>query len=128
MNIKYQVESKKSFNKAVESLRNNLSQYEFGVLWEFNFKDKLEEKNLDFHINFKILEGCNPVQANEVLSRNIEVGYFLPCKLVVFEKDSMVYIGMIKPTEFIKFLCNEELVNVAREFEDVLRRAIDESV
>jgi uncharacterized protein (DUF302 family) len=34
-------------------------------LWELNFKDKLQEKGLDFDKNFKILEVCNPVQAKE---------------------------------------------------------------
>ena len=115
MEIKYEMEVKKSFDEAVESLKSSLSENKFGVLWELNFKDKLKEKNLDFESNFKILEVCNPVQAKEVLSRNIEVGYFLPCKLVVYEKNSSVFIGMMKPTELIIMLGNEELTTVAED-------------
>jgi uncharacterized protein (DUF302 family) len=127
MEIKYEMEVKKSFDEAVESLKSSLSENKFGVLWELNFKDKLKEKNLDFESNFKILEVCNPVQAKEVLSRNIEVGYFLPCKLVVYEKNSSVFIGMMKPTELIRMLGNEELTTVAEDVEGVLKKAIDNS-
>ena len=128
MEIKYEMEVKKSFDEAVESLKSSLSENKFGVLWELNFKDKLKEKNLDFESNFKILEVCNPVQAKEVLSRNIEVGYFLPCKLVVYEKNSSVFIGMMKPTELIRMLGNEELTTVAEDVEGVLKKAIDNSI
>ena len=128
MDIKYEVEVKKSFDEAVDSLKNSLSENKFGVLWELNFKDKLKEKDLEFESNFKILEVCNPVQAKEVLSRNIEVGYFLPCKLVVYEKNSSVFIGMIKPTELIQMIGNEELTTVAKDVENTLKKAIDSSI
>lgn len=128
MDIKYEIETKKSFNEAVEDLKKSLSENKFGVLWELNFKDKLKEKGLDFESNFKILEVCNPVQAKEVLSRNIEVGYFLPCKVVVYEKGTSVYIGMMRPTELIKMLGNEELTTIAQDVEKVLRSAIDSSM
>jgi len=128
MDIKYEVEVKKSFDEAVNSLKNSLSENKFGVLWELNFKDKLKEKDLEFESNFKILEVCNPVQAKEVLSRNIEVGYFLPCKLVAYEKNSSVFIGMIKPTELIQMIGNEELTTVANDVENALKKAIDSSI
>lgn len=128
MNIKYEVEVKKPFSEVVESLKNSLSKNDFGVLWELNFKDKLKEKNLEFESNFKILEVCNPVQAKKVLSANIEVGYFLPCKVVVYEKNSSVFVGMMKPTEFIKMLGNDELITVAEDVENVLKKSIDSIV
>lgn len=128
MDIKYEVEVKKSFSEALDSLKSSLSENKFGVLWELNFKEKLKEKNLEFENNFMVLEVCNPVQAKEVLSRDIEAGYFLPCKLVVYEKNSSVFIGMLKPTEMIKMLGNEELMTVAKAVEEVLKKAIDSSV
>ena len=78
MDINYKVVTEKNFEEAIESLKESLSKYGFGVLWELNFKDKLQEKGLAFDRNFKILEVCNPKQAQEVLNKNIEVGYFLP--------------------------------------------------
>lgn len=128
MNIKYEVKSEKSFDEAVESLKKSLSENMFGVLFELNFKDKLKEKGLEFDSNFKILEVCNPVQAKEVLSRNIEVGYFLPCKMVIYEKEGSVYIGMIKPTELIQMIGSEELIAIAKDIENVLKKSIDGAV
>lgn len=128
MEIKYERELNKPFDDAVNMLKTSLSENKFGVLWELNFKDKLKEKGLDFDYNFKILEVCNPIQAKEVLSRDIEVGYFLPCKLVVYEKGSSVFVGMMKPTEIMQMLGNSELNSVAREVEDVLKNAIDNIV
>ncbi|MCJ7690772.1 MAG: DUF302 domain-containing protein [Clostridiaceae bacterium] len=128
MDIKYEVKSEKSFDEAVESLKKSLSENKFGVLFELNFKDKLKEKGLEFDSNFKILEVCNPVQAQEVLSRNIEIGYFLPCKMVVYEKEGSTYIGMIKPTELIQMVGSEEIIAVAKAIENVLKKSIDSAV
>jgi len=128
MSIKYEVKSEKSFDEAVESLKKSLAENKFGVLFELNFKDKIKEKGLEFDSNFKILEVCNPVQAQEVLTRNIEVGYFLPCKMVVYEKEGSVYLGMIKPTELIQMIGSEEIIAIAKEIEDVLKRSIDGAV
>jgi uncharacterized protein (DUF302 family) len=128
MNIKYEVKTNKTFEVAVEDLKKCLSENKFGVLWELDFKDKLQEKGLDFDKHFKILEVCNPEQAKRVLDKYIEAGYFLPCKVVVYEKEEGVFIGMMKPRELISLLQNEELISVAEEVEDILVKAIDKSI
>lgn len=125
MDMNYKIRTDKSFEKATEDLKKSLDNHNFGVLWELNFKDKLVEKGLDFDKNFKILEVCNPQQAKEVLERHIEVGYFLPCKMVVYEDDNSVFIGMIKPTGLIGMMNNDELSSIAIEVENELMSAID---
>lgn len=127
MDIKYEVRTSKYFDKAVDDLKENLKKDSFGVLWEFNIKEKLKEKGLDFDTNFRVLEVCNPNKAKEVLEQNIEVGYFLPCKMVVYEKDGSTYIGMLKPTQLINMVGDESLVNVAKEIEEIMKKAIDET-
>ena len=128
MNFKYEVMVNKSFDDAIVSLKDSLSKHSFGVLWELNFKDKLREKGLSFESNFKILEVCNPKQAKEVLDKHLEVGYFLPCKIVVYEKNNSVYMGMIKPSELIALTVKEgsaETLQIAEDVEKVLKAAID---
>lgn len=127
MDISYKLKIDKSFEKAVEALKKSLSNHRFGVLWELNFKDKLKEKGLDFDRNFKILEVCNPSQAKQVLEKHIEVGYFLPCKIVVYEDNGSVYIGMLKPTALIGMISDNELSNIAAEVEYELKAAIDDT-
>ena len=125
MNINYKVKTNKSFEVAITDLKKSLNSYNFGVLWELNFKEKLKEKDLDFDKNFKIFEVCNPQQAKEVLEKHIEVGYFLPCKMVVYEDNNAVFIGMLRPTGLIEMLNNKELSTIALEVENELKSAID---
>lgn len=123
--MNYEVKTNKTFDEAVESLKSALADVSFGVLWELNFKDKLEEKGYAFDTNFKVLEVCNPKQAKEVLETHIEVGYFLPCKVVVYEKDGTIRIGMPKPTQLLGMMGKDELMGVAEKVEEELKKAID---
>ncbi|KPU27205.1 hypothetical protein TR13x_06480 [Caloranaerobacter sp. TR13] len=125
MDLKYEVKTNKTFDQAINSLKNSLSRVGFGVLWELNFKDKLKEKGLDLAHNFKIFEVCNPKKAKEVLETYLEVGYFLPCKVVVYEKEDSIFIGMLKPTMLMDMIGKADLTNIAKEVEEELKKAID---
>ena len=128
MEIRYEKSTPKTFGEAIESIKNELKERKFGVLWELNFKEKLAEHNLNFPNNFKILEVCNPQKANEVLSKHIEAGYFLPCKMVVYEKDGNVFIGTVRPEMLIGMMGFEDLGDVAKEVEQILTEALPPSL
>lgn len=128
MNIRYEKVTNKTFDEAIKSIKEELKKRNFGVLWEFNIKDKMDEHNIDFHNNFMILEVCNPYKANEVLSKHIEVGYFLPCKMVVYEKDGKVRIGAARPKALIGMFAYDDLDDVANEVEKIMIESIDEAV
>ncbi len=127
MDINYKVKTNKDFESTIEDLKISLGNNNFGVLWELNFKDKLKEKGLDFDKNFKILEVCSPPRAKEVLEKNIEVGFFLPCKIVVYEDRDSIIIGMAKPTKLIGMIDDDGLSDVAMEVEKGLKISIDEA-
>ena len=55
----------------------------------------------------------------------MEVGYFLPCKVVVYEKDNSVFVGMLKPTMLIDMVGKKDLQDIAEEVEEELKKAID---
>lgn len=128
MSIIYEMKTDKSFETAVEDLKKALGERKFGVLWEMNFKDKLQEKGLDFNKNFKVMEVCNPPKAKVVLDRYLEAGYMLPCKMVVFEKEDGVRIGMMKPTSLADIMEGLSLQDVAQEVEDILKEAMEAAV
>jgi len=125
MNFAYEVETTKSFQEAIKELTGELKKREFGVLYQVNFKDKIESKGMDFSTNFEVLEVCNPKQAKEVLEERIEVGYFLPCKVVVYEKENVVYMGVLKPTVLMDLVGDDNLTEVAKEVESTLTEAVD---
>ncbi len=125
MNILYDVVTVKSFDQAVADLKSSLAAVSFGVLWELNLRDKLHEKGLEFADNIQILEVCNPKQAKRALEIQIEVGAFLPCKIVVFEKAGKVHLGLPRPSALIGLIDNAGLTDVATEVEAALQSAID---
>ena len=92
MNIVYEKSTDKNLNDAIKSLENNLKENGFGVLWQLNFKDKLQEEGLEIKEDFVILEVCNPKVAKEVLEKNIHIGYVMPCKMVVRSENDKIYI------------------------------------
>lgn len=125
MNFMYEVKTSKPFVTAIDDMIEELSIRDFGVLYQLNFKEKIESKGMDFSGNFEVLEVCNPKQAKEVLEKRIEVGYFLPCKVVVYEKEDDVYIGLMKPTVLIDLLEDNDLITIAKEVESILVDAVE---
>lgn len=128
MDLRYEKVTKKSFSEAVESIVNALKERKFGVLWQLNFKDKMAEHDINFPNDFMILEVCNPQKANEVLTKHIEMGYFLPCKVVVYEKDGEVRIGTARPEMLMGMMGYDDLGDVASEVEKILIESINAAV
>lgn len=128
MDLIYEKVTEKSFNEAVESIKHSLKERDFGVLWELNFKSKMEEHDIEFSNNFIILEVCNPHKAMEVLSKHLEMGYFLPCKVVVYEKDNKIRIGTARPEKLMGMMKYDDLSYIAQEVEKILIDSIDAAI
>ncbi|HSJ39188.1 MAG TPA: DUF302 domain-containing protein [Planococcus sp. (in: firmicutes)] len=124
----YTVETSKSKDEAVRDLEANLKEEKFGVLWNFDLTATLKEKGTDFDTPYTILEVCNPQEANRVLSEDLLVGYFLPCKIVVYEKDGTTKIGMPKPSAMIEMIQKDSIKEIAVDIEERLIRCIDKTV
>lgn len=123
----YTVESNKTIDQAIDSVEAALKEEKFGVLWKFNIREKLKEKGVDLEKDFIVLEVCNPHEAKRVLSDNSLVGYFLPCKVVVYKKDNKTKIGLPKPSFLIGMISDEKLVEVAQDIENRLIGCIDKA-
>ena len=123
----YTVTSQKDFDSAVDSLKHALTGFKFGVLWEFDLPAKLKEKGVEYQGQFRILEVCNPQRAKAVLETNIRVGYFLPCKVVVYVENGVTKIGMPRPSALISLLGDSRLQEEAASVERDLIAAIDQA-
>lgn len=124
----YTVESSKKFLDTINSLEEQLKHEQFGVLWELNINEKLEAKGLNLAESYRILEVCNPKEAYRVLSENSLVSYFLPCKIVVYEADGKVKVGMPKPTALISMVEGDDLKGIAQDIENRLQQCINKSI
>ncbi|UOF92403.1 DUF302 domain-containing protein [Fodinisporobacter ferrooxydans] len=123
----YTVETNQSVDDAVQALEASLKNRKFGVVWTMDVPAKLQEKGVDFDRSFKILEVCNPVEAKRVLTQNSLVGYFLPCKIVVYEEEGATKIGLPKPTFLMEVVNDPALKEIAATIEQTLIAAIDEA-
>lgn len=128
MNMIYEKKTQKTFEEAVNSITEELKKREFGVLWNLNFKEKMAEHDIDFKNNFMILEVCNPEKAKEVLTKHIDMGYFLPCKMVVYENEGNVMIGAPEPKKLMSMMGYDDLENLADEVQTIMIEAIDAAV
>ena len=128
MGVVYEKSTNKSLTEAISSLESNLKESGFGILWQLNFKDKLQEKGLEFKDDFVVLEVCNPKQAKEVLENNIHIGYVLPCKMVVRREGDKTYIGMTSPEVLIGLFEGSDLKEVAKKVEESLKNSIEASL
>ncbi|WNQ14050.1 DUF302 domain-containing protein [Paenibacillus aurantius] len=124
----YTVETTKTPEQAIDALTENLKEDKFGVLWHLDMKEKLNEKGVELDRPYHILEVCNPVEAKRVLSENALVGYFLPCKLAVYEENGTTKIGMPKPSALIGLVENDTLMSIARDIEERLTACVDKSI
>lgn len=126
----YTVETEKSMDEAIQSLEESLKEEKFGVLWQFDIKETLQKKGFDFEQPYKVMEVCNPKEANNVLTENQLVGYFLPCKVVVYQdvETKKTKIGLPKPTALIEMVNGESLKSFAADIENRLITCIDKSI
>ncbi|MBM6618171.1 DUF302 domain-containing protein [Bacillus suaedaesalsae] len=124
----YNVTTNKNIVEAIESIETSLKDEKFSVLWMFDIKQKLQEKGLEFEKEFKVLEVCNPKEAQRVLMENEMAGYFLPCKIVVYDHEGKTKIGMPRPTALISLLNDERLKAFTKDIEDRLIKCIDNCI
>lgn len=128
MSFHYTVETDKSIDETVKALETTLKEEQFGVLWDFDLTAKLQEKGMDFDSPYRVLEVCNPKEADRVLKEDKVIGYFLPCKIVVYQDAGKTKIGLPKPTTLIDLANNEKLTEIATDVENRLIRSIDQAI
>lgn len=123
----YTVESKKTVADIVASIEENLKEISFGLLWQVNIEERIGEKDLSLGGDFVVLEVCNPFKAHEFLQKNKLMGYFLPCKIVVYEDGEVSKVGMPKLTSLAQLIGDDSLLESAEEVEGILQTIIDQS-
>ena len=123
----YSVVTDKTIDAAIQSLEETLKANKFGILWQMNIPEKLQEKGVEFDMPFRVLEVCNPHEAKRVLTQNPMVGYFLPCKIVVYELAGKTHIGMPRPSVLMNIIDDPTLATLAQNVEASLKKSIDDA-
>lgn len=120
-------ETRKSVVQVVADLTKSVVKYDFSVLHIHNIHEALNKKGVDFANQCQILEVCNPVYANVVLTEDMDLNMVLPCRIAVFEKNGRNYIGTLSPRALLEQFSDSAMLSMlAREVEEKLLSAIEE--
>jgi uncharacterized protein (DUF302 family) len=80
---------------------------------------------VDFR-KYVILGACNPPYAHRTLQTDLDVGFLLPCNVIVYETDDKkAYVSAINPVSALEVIKSEELRKIAKEVSEKLQRVID---
>lgn len=98
----------------------------FGVLHVYDLRQVLTGKGFPQANECRVLEICNPAQADAVLGMDMALNMMLPCRVSVWEQDGRTRIGMVPPTELLGLVSQDPRVaDAAREVEAAMQRMID---
>lgn len=114
------------FDEAVAAVIEGLKAEGFGVLTDIDIKQTLKEKiGVDFR-KYRILGACNPPCAHDALSIEGRIGLMLPCNVIVQElSEGEAEAAAMDPHAAMEFIGNSQLMKVADEVRDKLKRVID---
>ena len=114
-----------TFDDAISRATEALKQEGFGILTTIDMKATLKAK-VDADIEpYTILGACNPNFANQALQKEENIGVFLPCNVVVKQKEDHVEIVVVDPVASMTAVPNKELLSFAEDVKAMLERAIE---
>lgn len=118
----------KSVEQATEDLQEAVKKHGFGVLHVYDLKETLREKGAPIDNECRVLEVCNPQQAQKVLTSDMSMNMALPCRVSVYEEGGQTKIGLMSPREMLGMMSDRpELKAVAEEVEAAMQRMIEDA-
>jgi len=113
------------FDSAVRRVGEVLKDHGFGILTQVDVQATLRDKlGIEFD-KYIILGICNPQLAYQALQAEYQVGLFLPCGLIVYQKDNQVSVAVLRPTTALSVVDNPTLNEIAKQAEVKLKAVID---
>jgi len=102
----FKIETTKSVQEFIESLKENAEQFNFGVRYIFDMKKEYKEHNVDVDENFELYQIvlCNFQRSYKTMRRNIETSAILlqPKQVVVYNNKGVTTVYYLPFTkEFI---------------------------
>jgi uncharacterized protein (DUF302 family) len=125
MSYGYKKQVDSTYEETVEKTKEELKKEGFGVLTEIDVKATLKKKlDVDYD-KYIILGACNPPFAYKALQAEKDIGLLLPCNVIIYKEDSKTFVSAIVPTVAMGMVENEELLKIAGEVEEKLKKVID---
>lgn len=110
--------------KAIELVTEELKKEGFGILTTIDVKDTLKKKlGVDFP-PYVILGACNPSFAYQALQSEIEIGLFLPCNVIIYEKAGRTHIAVFDPAFLSTIISTPKIKEIANLLREKLERVL----
>src|SRR3989338_7808203 len=121
----YIVETGKSFDEAVVSVRRSVENKGWAIFQVYDYKEILTVKGFD-QKPLKIIEICSGKYANQFLNKNKLTSLCMPCKINVLEEDEKVKIIGMNPaiiSQFFPEVSQEESMEVEKDIKEIINNA-----
>ena len=121
----YIVETEKSFDEAVVSVRKAVESKGWAIFQVYDYKEILAAKGFS-QKPLKIIEICSGKYANKSLNKNRLASICMPCKINVFEENGKVKIASMKPgmmPEFFPEISRQEALEVEKDIKEIIDNA-----
>jgi len=111
------------FERAIEHVTEELKKEGFGILTTIDVKETIKKKlDKDFP-RYTILGACNPGFAHQALLADDEIGLFLPCNVIVHEKNGRIHVSVFDPAIMGNF--SDKISPIAGSVREKLMRVMD---
>jgi uncharacterized protein (DUF302 family) len=117
---------KGNLESVTQDVKERLKEEGFGVMTEINMDKALKEKLDVDYAPYRILGVCKPDYAYQTLQIEENIGVFLPCKMVIKQKDeNTVEVVSVNPSVLMQIIGNDELTRVADQVTEELQQIVD---
>lgn len=106
-------------------IRHSLEEQGFGVLTEIDVKTTLKKKIGAEIDGYRILGACSPRHAYRAITAEPRIGVMLPCNVILRELPEGTEITAIDPVASMSAVDNDDLMGIAAEVTEGLRKAVD---
>ena len=124
MEFAYTTITTKTFDRATQSVQDEIAKAGMRVLYVHDVQKTLVEKGF-VREPFKIVEFCNAKFANEFLNIDIKIGLCLPCKINVYVKDGQTFMSGMRPIILPQFFPQADLGERPKEIDQIIQNIIN---
>jgi uncharacterized protein (DUF302 family) len=121
----------KSTSQPLEAVCLRLAEiaqkHKFGVLATHNLREKMESKGVPFSRECRVIEVCNPQQAQQVLNESIAISTALPCRIAVYTEGGRTILATMKPTALLTMFDAPGAAAAAQEVETTMVQIMEET-
>ena len=123
--MQYMEVTKKSVQEVIDCLKEVSSKYKFGIQHIHNITETLKSKGIELENECQIVDICNPIIAEKLLSEDMSLSIIMPCKISVYTQDSETIIAMNSLVQLVDDI-NPDLIEIAQDAQEQLLEIIDE--